>query len=149
MNQPAYKDYVFLCPSSNDVEPIDHALYLALMQKREALPQYAGQQIRLALVYVAMQGEKPFKAVNATYGLLDFDDAGYASPHAGDFSLPQNRAFYEAVQKSAYDDVDYDPEVQRLRRVLRDEFSWLPSDKEQRMMMEYIFQQCGMPAPGC
>lgn len=140
MNKPLYKDYVFLCPSSNEVEPIPHEHYLMLMHKQKALPQYAGQHIRVAIFYVTMDGEKPIKAVNATYGLLDFDNEGYASPHAGHFSPEQNRAFYEAVQKSAYEDVDYDPEVQRLRRAMQDEFSWAPSDKEQRIMLNMIFK---------
>lgn len=136
----AYKDYVFLCPSSNEIELIPHGRYLMLMRKQKVLLQYAGQQIRVAIFYVAMQNEKPVKAVNATYGLLDFDDEGYASPHAGDFSLEQNRAFYEAVEKSAYDDVDYDPEVQKLRRTMQDEFSWAPSEKERRLMLNMVFK---------
>lgn len=132
-------DYVFLCPAPNEILPLPHAGYLALMRKEKMLPQYAGQQIRLAIFYVAMENGQPVKAANATYSLLDFDEQGYASPHGGSFSQEQNRAFWQAVEQSAYDDVDYDPQVQKLRRAMHDEFAWTPSEKEQRMMLGHIF----------
>lgn len=134
-----YKDYVFLCPISNEVLPLSHEDYLALMHRQKLLPHYAGQQIRIAIIYVAMENTQPVKAVNATYGLLDFDDQGLASPHGGSFTRQQNQAFWQAVEQSSYDDVDYDPQVQKLRRAMHDEFSWVPSEKEQRMMMNRIF----------
>lgn len=136
-----HKDYVFLCPAPDEVVPLPHSDYVALMHKAQALPQYAGRQIRLAILYVAMQDGQPQKAVNATHALLDFDDQGYASPHGGNFSQEQNRAFWQAVAQSTYDDVDEDPEVQKLRQEMRDEFSWMPSEREQRLMLDNIFHQ--------
>jgi hypothetical protein len=134
-----FKDFVFLCPSSNEVEPISHAHYLELVHRQKVLPEYTGRQIRLAIFYVAMENGQPVKAVNATYGLLDVDDEGFVSPHSGGFSLEQNRAFWKAVENSPYKDVDYDPQVQKARRAMHDEFSWVPSEKEQRMMLDQIF----------
>jgi hypothetical protein len=143
VTQAMHKDYVFLCPISNEILPLPHADYLALIRKEKALPQYAGQQIRLAILYVSMENGQPVKAINATYGLLDFDAHGWASPHSGSFSQEQNRAFWQAVEQSTYKDVDYDPQIQKLRRAMHDEFSWVPSEKEQRMMLDWIFRPAG------
>jgi len=134
-----HQDYVFLLPAPNEIVALPHARYVELVQGRLALPQYAGQQIRLGIVYVRMRNGQPAQAVNTTFSLLDFDATGHARPHPGKFSLEQNHAFYEAVRNSPYEDVDYDPEVQALRRTLRDEFAWTPSDKEQRLMLDHIF----------
>jgi hypothetical protein len=136
-----HKDYVFLCPSPNEVVPVPHDVYVALMRKQQSLTQHAGQQVRLAILYVAMHDGRPVEAVNAHYSLLDFDEAGYASPHGGSFSPEQNQAFWQAVEQSRYDDVDYDPQVQKLRREMHDEFSWVPSQKEQSLMLDIIFRQ--------
>lgn len=138
-----HKDFVFLCPAPDEIVPLAHSDFVALMQGEKALPQYAGRQIRLAILYVAMQDGQPQKAVNATHALLDFDSQGYASPHSGNFSREQNRAFWRAVTQSTYDDVDEDPQIQKLRQEMHDEFSWMPSEREQRLMLDNIFPHQG------
>lgn len=142
-----HKDFFFLCPAPNEVLPLAQPDYLALIRREQSRPEYAGRQIRLAILYVAMEGNQPRKAVNATHALLDFDGQGYASPHGGNFSQDQNHAFWQAVAQSSYDDVDDDPQVQKLRQEMHDEFSWMPSEKEQRLMLDSIFHSEGVQAP--
>jgi copper chaperone CopZ len=63
---------------------------------------------------------------------------GYADAHQPKHSLQDNRAFFEAVHCSLYDDIDCDSKVRRLHQQLDEEFVWLPTTHELGQMVRHI-----------
>jgi hypothetical protein len=126
----AHQSYIFLLPDGQEIRCIPRSLYVALVRRETGMPEYAGERVRVADLYAAIQGEKPVEIVNGTYSFLCFDKAGNADPHRGDFSLDENKAFYDAAVNSRRADIDCDPEVQKVRQRVGDTFSWLPTSKE-------------------
>ena len=138
-NNPTHQDFVFLRLSDGLIRLLPHKSYTALVQKRTKLPEYAGQKLRVAILYVALKDNAPVRVVNEAYSFLFFDKKGYADPHHGRFPIEDNNRFYDAALNSAYSNIDYDPHVREVRQTIGDEFSWLPTDDERIKMHDLIF----------
>ena len=65
------------------VQPLDHALYVALLRGEECLPQFAGRATRLADWHVRLDGQRPVAIAKEWYGWVRFDAAGRLLPHGG------------------------------------------------------------------
>lgn len=133
-----YEDRIFFRLNDKTLVAIPHEDYVKLVHRQSPMPEYAGQKIRLAIFYVEMKGSRAKAIINANYGLLGFDETGFADPTSHKHTLHDNREFFEAVKKSNYDNIDCDPEIQQLRNELGDEFSWVPTDKELGQMVNAI-----------
>lgn len=134
-----YEDYIFFKLEEGELVPVPHKQYVALMHRVQPMPEYAKQHVRVAIFYVEMENSLPAEVVNANYSLLQFDEIGFADPHTPKHSIQDNRAFFKAVRQSKFDNIDCDPEVQRLRSKLGEEFSWIPTDRELSRMLRSIF----------
>lgn len=77
----AHRSCVFLL-DADGVQPLDHALYVALARGEQRLPRLAGRAMRLADWYVRLDGGRPAAVVNEWYGWVRFDAAGHLLPHA-------------------------------------------------------------------
>lgn len=134
-----YEDYVFFKREGEGLQQEPHERYVALMHRTQPMPEYAKQHVHVAIFYVEMNNSRPAEVVNANYSLLEFDEAGFADPHTAKHSIEDNRAFFAAVRNSNFDNIDCDPEIQKLRAKLGDEFSWVPTDQELSFMVQRIF----------
>ena len=134
-----YADYIFFRLEDGDIIPIPREEYVALMHRKEPMPQFSKQLVKIAIFYVEMEKATPVAVINGTYNLFEFDEPGFADLHAPKHTLQDNRAFYEAVRQSRFDDIDCDPAVQTLRTQLGDEFSWVPTSEELQFMLQHIF----------
>ena len=138
-NKAIHQDFVFFRTSDGLTRLFPHQSFIALVQKRTKLPEYAGQKLRVAILYVALKDNAPVRVVNEAYSFLFFDKKGYADPHHGRFPIEDNNRFYDAAVNSAYSNIDYDPHVIEVRQTIGDEFSWLPTDDERIKMHDLIF----------
>lgn len=116
------------------------------MHRKEAMPQFSRQSVKVAVFYVEMEKSHPVAVINGTYNLFKFDEAGFADLNAPKHSFQDNRAFYEAVRQSRFEDIDCDPAIQKLRTQLGEEFSWVPTDEELQFMLQHIFTVTTGPA---
>ena len=115
-NNPIHLDFVFLRISDGQIRLFPHQSFIALVQKRIKLPEYAGQKLRLAILYVAFEDNFPVRVVNEAYSFLYFDKKGYADPHHGRFPIEDNKRFYDAALNSVYSNIDNDPHVREVRQ---------------------------------
>lgn len=136
-----YQDFVFFKLANGNFQKIPHQDYVALMHRDKTMAEYAGQTLRIALLYVAVQQDQPCRVENGTYSLLRFDETGYADAHFTGNSLEDNHAFYLAVEKSQFDNIDCDPNIQKLRTQLGQEFSWYPTEEELQAMSAMIMSE--------
>lgn len=140
-----YKDYVFFKREGEDPQQVPHEQYVALMHRTKPMHEYAKQHVHVAIFYVAMKDSRPAEVVNANYSLLEFDEAGFADAHTAKHSIEDNRTFFAAVRNSNFDNIDCDPEIQKLRAKLGEEFSWVPTDQELSFMVQSIFSSGANP----
>lgn len=143
VSHPAYRDYVFFQLNNRKILPVLHESYVALMHRIQPMHEYANRCVRVAIFYVEVADFQPVAVVNATYNLIEFDASGYAHPPPSKHSIQDNRAFFETVRRSLFDDIDNDPEVQKLRKNWGEDFSWLPSSMELNFMLRSIFSFAG------
>lgn len=135
-----YQDYIFFKLNDESILNITHANYIDLVQGHMTMPAFAGQKLQVADLYVSIKNDKPDRIVNGTYSFLNFDQFGHADPHFQGNSLEDNKAFYDAVFNSEYSDINDDPVIQKVRRQIGDEFSWMPTEDEMKKMHAQIFR---------
>lgn len=140
-----YKDYVFFKREGENLQQVPNERYVALMHRTHPMHEYAKQHVHVAIFYVEMKDSCPVEVVNANYSLLEFDEAGFADPHTAEHSIEDNRAFFAAVRNSNFNNIDCDPEIQKLRAKLGEEFSWVPTDQELSFMVQSIFSSGANP----
>ena len=92
------------------------------MRGEITLPEYVGRRIRVADFYVFLQDGAPAEIENETYSFLYFDDVGHADPCGAKCSLDENHAFYQAALNSRRSNIGCDPQVQKMRENIGDEF---------------------------
>lgn len=72
----AYASYVFLLGDDGHVQPLPHALYVALVRGQALAPSLAGRTLRMADWYVRLKLGEPDTVANETYSLVRFDPKG-------------------------------------------------------------------------
>lgn len=84
---PHHASYAFLLDGRGEVHPLPHRVYVALVRGDAAVPEFAGQTLRLAEWYVRLKADAPDAVVNETYVPLAIDRQGRAdwsaTPDAG------------------------------------------------------------------
>lgn len=134
-----HQSYIFFLTDNGEIQAIPQSTYVAAMRREITLHEYAGRRIRVADLYVLLQDDVPAEIENETYSFLYFDEAGNADPHGGRFSLDENHTFYQAALNSRFSDIDCDPQVQKVRENIGDDFSWLPTDDERKKFRCMVF----------
>lgn len=77
-----HASYAFLLDDADEVDPLPHQVYVALVRGEAAVPQFAGKTLRLAEWYLRLRGDEPVAVVNETYARLSIDRDGRADWHA-------------------------------------------------------------------
>lgn len=135
-----HQTHIFIVLDTGQVEPLPQARYVKLLRGELQLPHYANRSVRIADWYVEVKEGRPVAIANETYSLVHLDERGQVRwPHER-HGKRLNRAFYNALTNSAYSDPDEDPAVRRLRRELRSEYAWRPSDQERRTLHSLVFR---------
>jgi hypothetical protein len=135
---PGHQSFVLFMLDDGQIKYIAPVAYVALVRGEVSMPEYAGQRMRVADLYVALHEGSASEIDNETYSYLYFDERGHADPHHGSFSLEENRAFYDVALQSQYSNIDCDPKVQKIREQIGDEFSWLPTEEERKKIYSLI-----------
>ena len=125
-----YENRVFFRLNDRSLMPIKYEDYVSLMHRRQPMPEYAGQQIRLAIFYLEMTETVPATVINAAYELLELDEDGFPAKLPRKYSRRNNREFFATLADSDYDNIDCDPEIRQLREKLGGDFSWVPTMDE-------------------
>lgn len=142
-----HRTEIFFLLDTGQIEPLPHAQYVKLLRGESTLTDYANQTVRVADWYVEVRDGRPCSVHNETYSLLHFDEHGRVCwPHER-HGKRANRMFYDTLTTSTYSDPDEDPAVQQLRRELRSEYAWLPSDDERRTLHAALFASPGQAHP--
>lgn len=104
------------------------------MRGESGLAEQAKRTIRVADWYVEVSPDAAPTVLNETYSVLSFNEAGKVDWLRCRVGGARNRAIYEALRTSRYEDPEDDPAVRRLRAEMCDEVSWLPdSDERSRL----------------
>jgi hypothetical protein len=134
-----HRSYIFVVLRTGQVQPMPQSEYVRLLRGELALPQHLNETLRLADWYVEVKEGRPVALHNETYSVLHLDERGRVCPPRERRGTIANHAFYDALIRSKYSDPDEDPAVQRLRRELRTEYAWLPSDEERKALRALVF----------
>lgn len=120
------------------VRPVPQRDYVRLLRGEVHLPQHANKPVRVADWYVDVRDGRPASVVNETYSVLHLDARGAIDWSRCRLGTGRNRALYEALRASAYDDPDDDPAVRKLRAQACDELTWLPNSKERSALQRLL-----------
>jgi hypothetical protein len=134
-----HQSYIFFLTDNGEIQAIPQSTYVAAMRGEITLHEYVGRRIRVADFYVLLQDGAPAEIENETYSFLYFDGAGQADPRGARFSLDENHEFYQAALHSRFFNIDCDPQVQKVRENIGDDFSWLPTDDEREKLHGMVF----------
>lgn len=135
-----HRSYIFFLADHQKIRPIPPPDYISLVRHSSAMPEYAGQRVRVADLFVTLEDGHPCRIENETYSFLNFNASGYVEQHEGKtFSVEENRRFYDAAMNSRYPDIDRDPKVQKTREQIGDDFSWLPTPEERKILVRLVF----------
>lgn len=117
------------------VEFVSQQHYARLLRGESRLTGEANAVVRVADWYVEIRPDAAPRVLNETYSVLHFDEAGKVDwPHCR-IGGPHNRALYEALRDSRFDDPDDDPVVRNLRGQMCDEVTWLPNSEERTTLL--------------
>jgi hypothetical protein len=139
-----HQSYIFFFTDDGEMNTIPSSTYVSLVRGETSMARYSGKRVRVADMYVALDGGRPCRIENETYSFLYFDESGRADPHDGSNTIEENRAFYDAALNSPYSKVNCDPEVQKVREAAGKELSWLPTGEEHRRLRQSIFGASGV-----
>jgi hypothetical protein len=137
-----HHSFILFTLDDGTIKHIPQTNYVALVRKELVMQEFAGKRLHVADLYVALDEGVAPKIDNETYSYLYFDEDGYADPHHGGFSIKENRAFYDRALNSPYSNIGDDPEVQKIRKEIGDDFSWRPTEEERKRMLEFICISC-------
>ena len=134
-----HRTHIFIVLHTGQIEPLRQSQYVQLLRGEVTLPDYANETVRLADWYVEVTPGRPVAVHSETYSLLHIDEKGHVRDAHDRRGATANSAFYDALRRSSYSDPDDDPAVQRLRKELRSEYAWAPSDEERTVLHALVF----------
>lgn len=135
-----HQSKIFFMEEPDKVNPIPQPRYVSLVRGEQPMPEYANKTIRLADWYME-QGSATVE--NETYSLLTFDGDGFVDWPNCRHGIAMNHAFYQEIAESAYEDIDDDPTIQKLREELGTDFTWYPSRRERAAIHQLAVQEKG------
>ena len=133
------ESFIFIVASDGDnIRRLAQRDYVKLLGGALQLPEHANKALRIADWYVDRQEGGLGVVVNETYSVLQFDARGAVDWSRCRVGPVRNRALYEALRTSQYDDPDEDTAVQKLRAQTCDEVAWLPNPVERNRMQRLL-----------
>jgi hypothetical protein len=105
----------------------------------EAMPEYAGQRIRCAMVYVQLADRKPLEVVRIDYMVLPLDPEGRVDADLQSRKMMlAGEMFGFGMTGTAERVVDFGPYL--AEKQYRAEYEWKPTENEERALVELALE---------
>jgi hypothetical protein len=105
----------------------------------EAMPEYAGQRIRCAMVYVQLADRKPVEVVRIDYMVLPLDPEGRVDADLQSRKMMlAGEMFGFGMTGTAERVVDFGPYL--AEKQYRAEYKWKPTENEERALVELALE---------
>ena len=105
----------------------------------EAMPEYAGQRIRCAMVYVQLADRKPLEVVRIDYMVLPLDPEGRLDADLQSRKMMlAGEMFGFGMTGTAERVVDFGPYL--AEKQYRAEYKWKPTENEERALVELALE---------
>lgn len=105
----------------------------------EAMPEYAGQRIRCAMVYVQLADRKPVEVVRIDYMVLPLDPEGRVDADLQSRKMMlAGEMFGFGMTGTAERVVDFGPYL--AERQYRAEYKWKPTENEERALVDLALE---------
>jgi len=105
----------------------------------EAMPEYAGQRIRCAMVYVQLADRKPVEVVRIDYMVLPLDPEGRLDADLQSRKMMlAGEMFGFGMTGTAERVVDFGPYL--AERQYRAEYKWKPTENEERALVDLALE---------
>ena len=105
----------------------------------EAMPEYAGQRIRCAMVYVQLADRKPLEVVRIDYMVLPLDPEGRVDADLQSRKMMlAGEMFGFGMTGTAERVVDFGPYL--AEKQYRAEYKWKPTENEERALVELALE---------
>ena len=105
----------------------------------EAMPEYAGQRLRCAMVYVQLADRKPVEVVRIDYMVLPLDPEGRVDADLQSRKMMlAGEMFGFGMTGTAERVVDFGPYL--AERQYRAEYKWKPTENEERALVDLALE---------
>ena len=105
----------------------------------EAMPEYAGQRIRCAMVYVQLADRKPVEVVRIDYMVLPLDPEGRVDSDLQSRKMMlAGEMFGFGMTGTAERVVDFGPYL--AEKQYRAEYKWKPTENEERALVDLALE---------
>jgi len=105
----------------------------------EAMPEYAGQRIRCAMVYVQLADRKPVEVVRIDYMVLPLDPEGRLDADLQSRKMMlAGEMFGFGMTGTAERVVDFGPYL--AEKQYRAEYKWKPTENEERALVDLALE---------
>jgi hypothetical protein len=105
----------------------------------EAMPEYAGQRIRCAMVYVQLADRKPLEVVRIDYMVLPLDPEGRVDADLQSRKMMlAGEMFGFGMTGTAERVVDFGPYL--AEKQYRAEYKWKPTENEERALVDLALE---------
>jgi hypothetical protein len=105
----------------------------------EAMPEYAGQRIRCAMVYVQLADRKPVEVVRIDYMVLPLDPEGRVDADLQSRKMMlAGEMFGFGMTGTAERVVDFGPYL--AEKQYRAEYKWKPTENEERALVDLALE---------
>ena len=105
----------------------------------EAMPEYAGQRLRCAMVYVQLADRKPVEVVRIDYMVLPLDPEGRVDADLQSRKMMlAGEMFGFGMTGTAERVVDFGPYL--AEKQYRAEYKWKPTENEERALVELALE---------
>ena len=105
----------------------------------EAMPEYAGQRLRCAMVYVQLADRKPVEVVRIDYMVLPLDTEGRVDSDLQSRKMMlAGEMFGFGMTGTAERVVDFGPYL--AEKQYRAEYKWKPTENEERALVDLALE---------
>jgi hypothetical protein len=105
----------------------------------EAMPEYAGQRLRCAMVYVQLADRKPVEVVRIDYMVLPLDPEGRVDADLQSRKMMlAGEMFGFGMTGTAERVVDFGPYL--AEKQYRAEYKWKPTENEERALVDLALE---------
>ena len=105
----------------------------------EAMPEYAGQRLRCAMVYVQLADRKPVEVVRIDYRLLPLDPDGRLDADLQSRKMMlAGEMFGRGIAGTSERVVDFGPYL--AEKQYRAEYKWKPTENEERALVDLALE---------
>ena len=132
---------IFLVSDDDSLERISFSLYERLLRddSEECLPQYAGKQIRYALVAVDLVRRKPVGILHTQYAFLRFDSEGKLDSKEREREARLAVELFPPLPDQEHPAQLIDARQRFARKRYANEYLWQPSPEIEATIVEAIF----------